>query len=209
MNTLTTIFAAGAFALTASAASAVSVDYDDWGTSGTCEISDISPEAADCFGMINATNDVVNGKQMIGKVNVNLDKFDGTMGLFGKTDWIFEAKIGYDVSGQEATFGLLSSLVSGYEQIAHGFKHGAGGGGSELAYYLYNTPFPEVSAYSLMKFTNPGLSHLTVWGRGVCLDEDGCGGGDTGTVVPLPAAGWLLLGGLGGLAALRRRNKTA
>ena len=31
--------------------------------------------------------------------------------------------------------------------------------------------------------------------------------GDPGTVIPLPAAGWLLLGGLGGLAALRRRKK--
>ncbi|WP_243641955.1 VPLPA-CTERM sorting domain-containing protein [Rhodovulum steppense] len=30
---------------------------------------------------------------------------------------------------------------------------------------------------------------------------------DTPEVVPLPAAGWLLLGGLGGLAALKRRRK--
>ncbi|MGI3213289.1 VPLPA-CTERM sorting domain-containing protein [Roseovarius tibetensis] len=32
--------------------------------------------------------------------------------------------------------------------------------------------------------------------------------GDT-TVVPLPAAGWLMLAGLGGLAALRRRKRAA
>ena len=38
------------------------------------------------------------------------------------------------------------------------------------------------------------LSHITL------ID------GDT-TPIPLPAAGWLLLGGLGGLAAMRRRNK--
>jgi hypothetical protein len=41
---------------------------------------------------------------------------------------------------------------------------------------------------------SPGISHLTVYT-----------GGST-SVIPLPAAGWLLLAGVGGLAALRRRK---
>lgn len=51
------------------------------------------------------------------------------------------------------------------------------------------------------------------------LGVDGLGGGseklvsaplgDSGTVIPLPAAGWLLLAGIGGLAAMARRKKAA
>jgi hypothetical protein len=41
----------------------------------------------------------------------------------------------------------------------------------------------------------PGISHLTVYT-----------GGDDPNVVPLPAAGWLLLAGVGGLAAMRRKK---
>ncbi|MBT8460370.1 MAG: VPLPA-CTERM sorting domain-containing protein, partial [Boseongicola sp.] len=47
------------------------------------------------------------------------------------------------------------------------------------------------------------LSHISVYGYN--CEGDGCD--DPGTVIPLPAAGWLLLGGLGGLAALRRRKE--
>ena len=38
-------------------------------------------------------------------------------------------------------------------------------------------------------------SHLTIYKR------------EATTVIPVPAAGWLLLGGLGGLAAMRRRKR--
>ena len=41
---------------------------------------------------------------------------------------------------------------------------------------------------------------------GVDIIDDGNGNGDP-NVIPLPATGWLLLGGLGGLSALRRRRK--
>lgn len=213
MNYFTTFIAAGAVTFAAGAANAIAVGADNWGTTGTCDITDLDPMAVECFGLISATNDNTNNDQQIGKVDVNLDYFDDELGLFGETDWEFIVKYadgdGYSVGGGKATFSLLEGLVSSYGDIALGFKQGAGEGGSELAYYLYNDPFPASSMYSLAKFTNQGLSHLSIWGRGeadVCEEGDPkCD--DPGTVVPLPAAGWLLIGGLGGLAALRRRKE--
>ena len=59
-----------------------------------------------------------------------------------------------------------------------------------------------------MSYEGGGLSHVTfgkcVSGLYTSADAE-CD--DPGTVIPLPAAGWLLLGGLGGLAALRRRKE--
>ena len=44
-----------------------------------------------------------------------------------------------------------------------------------------------------------------IGGEGIEFYIDGV----TATTVPLPAAGWLLIGGLGGLAAMKRRKKAA
>jgi len=47
----------------------------------------------------------------------------------------------------------------------------------------------------------PGLSNVTVWGTG-----EGDEPPRPPEYIPLPAAGWLLLGGIGGLVALRRKK---
>ena len=107
MKLLNTLLAAGAFAIASTSAHALALDYDDWDTDGTCAVGDLDPAAADCFGLISATNDNNNGSQEIGKVDVNFDKFDGTLGLFGYQDWDFLTKYegtNYVVDGNTVVF---------------------------------------------------------------------------------------------------------
>jgi hypothetical protein len=50
----------------------------------------------------------------------------------------------------------------------------------------------------------PGLIGINPFGQGALVSIPG-----TPPVVPLPAAGWMLLAGIGGLVAMRRRAKVS
>lgn len=56
-------------------------------------------------------------------------------------------------------------------------------------------------AFTITPTQGSGLSHVMLYG------VDGGGGGGGGPTVPLPASGLLLIGGLSGIAALRRRRR--
>jgi hypothetical protein len=215
-----TVLTAGAFTLFAGVASAATV----FNNAGTCDTGDVSPEAQACFGLIDDFNDSTNFTSGANKVNFNGDIFngdlladgsstgdDGDVGLWGLTNWEFLGKrsgsettgpdgstVTYATGSEPNNWGFGGDL-SEFDIVAYVFKQG-----NALSIYGYDTdPLPTMGTYSLASlFGSDGLSHLSVYGVR-CGDDDNCGS----TPIPLPAAGWLLLGGLGGLAAMRRRNK--
>ena len=225
MTTLKLAITAGAFTLLAGAASAATV-FDN---AGTCNVADLTPEADACFGLVTDVNDSTNFSTGNNKLSLNADIFngdvapgynvDGDVGLWGITTWEFLGKtadgvttgpngdqVSYDEGGSFDNFGYGGDL-SIFDAVAFVFKQG-----NALSIYGYGGDLPSMGTYSLASLfgqdSGNNLSHLSVYGYQCVVGDDGgddCD--DDETVVPLPAAGWLLLGGLGGLAAMRRRNK--
>ena len=64
----------------------------------------------------------------------------------------------------------------------------------------------EISDPSLPPDTMPVFGRAAARWQGVGPGDEDSGTGEGMSVVPLPAAGWMLIGALGGLAALRRRK---
>ena len=132
--------------------------------------------------------------------------------IFGIDSWTFLAKDGFGSDSDNAaalgvtggtisgTFNISASLYSMYEQFALVLKGGNGADNPEyIAYNItssmgsYESPFFKTNKG---KVTQQDISHISLYGYGM----------PTPSEVPVPAAGLLLIGGLGGLVAARRRK---
>lgn len=138
-------------------------------------------------------------------------------------DWFGTVETNMSGSVTSASF-----LVAGetYDTIASGWTPWVFDflGTEVLQGHVFSEPL-STSTQTVLRFFNYAQSGVVnqLWGFSSCIAfDDGseqCSGGDAaGTytiaekdtpVIPLPAAGWLLLAGLGGLAALRRRTDAA
>lgn len=122
----------------------------------------------------------------------------------------FDIDIGETFGGDYTIF----NPMVGYD-YALALKGGSGQGSNFFAAYLLSaadiaanlTGTDLVGMFSMDAFTGltgggsgtPALSNAVLFKRQ-------SGGGTNPTPVPLPAAGWLLIAGLGGLAAMKRRK---
>lgn len=184
MKLLTTsVVAAAAFAAFSGLAEAATLFEED---GSACSTFDVTPEADECFGLSfgNAQN-----------VDENSDEFkysDGTTvtGLFGITNWTeFQSEPSFEDIKKDAKTGFFDIIANSYATVAVLLKSG-----NEFAAYKFDDGFS--GRLDFVTANDNGLSNYVVLGTGTA-------------VVPLPAAGWLLLGGIGGMAALKRRKKKA
>ena len=68
--------------------------------------------------------------------------------------------------------------------------------------------FENIHDLTKLAWLVPAQVTAEAWGDCVVGDElDQCRLSHVTTVVPVPAAGWLMIAGIGGLAALRRRKR--
>lgn len=131
---------------------------------------------------VSGATDCVEGSTNNDKMNplqVNVDA------IFGYDDWTFISKEEnddvdgmYETSGSYSTYMLVLKGARAYNY--HAFLLGDDSGTYGLNPSIFN---------------GQGTSHATLYGRS----------GET-NVVPLPAAGFMLLAGLGGFAMVRRKR---
>jgi hypothetical protein len=174
---------------------AATVDPDGpYFNSGSCTVSDVTPVANECYG--SALPEPTNAQQ----VDYNGATFysgpdntsSSTVGLFGYSDWL-ELAGDPDFEGDK-TGSFSVGDYSMFSQIAVLLK----GGPTWSAYLFEGGLGPVTLSFDLRNVLSAGLSNYLIIGRD----------GDT-PVIPLPAAGWLLIGGIGALAAVRRKKKAA
>jgi hypothetical protein len=140
-----------------------------------------------------------------------MNAFNGGNGVFDVSDWKDFGKIdtvnaGGTFASQYFSVTSNSGNSSGTWKLNDGLKFAPGasyafvlkGGTSNVAYML-DTAFTSGTWTNLDLFNpanrNAGMSNMTLMG--------------TAAPIPLPAAAWLLLGGIAGLGAVARKRKAA
>jgi hypothetical protein len=81
---------------------------------------------------------------------------------------------------------------------------------SRSVYEIFVSAIDDSGTFTTVSFWGNGLGEFLVAGgniRYAAIDVGSLPGDDDPPVVPLPAAGWLLLAGIGGLAAMKKRRK--
>jgi hypothetical protein len=178
-----TFLAAGALALTATGANAATVITVDDSNPAEGAIQGTVTCYLSCAGYTNP-----------GWSNTNAVMFTTSPDIKDETAKVNEITGELFITGKKTdpANGSMTSFTSSAMYIL--FKIG---GGNELAHFLIrNTSGGSIDiSWAKGNDQGTGLSHYTEFG---------------GTAaVPVPAAGLLLIGALGGLAALRRRRRTA
>ena len=193
---LKTIAMAGSFAvLSAVSAQALSCSASSGPQTVNYELEQLSPDAAldkACVSNANDTNTI-----------------NSTYSIFSQTGWILAAKTDGTGGNGNITFGTKPTAgdatgawslnnPNGYTEIFITLVQG-----NSFAAFLLDTT--KTLAGGFWATSGPGgsvqgLSHSSVYYRGT---------GTPPSTIPVPAAGLLLVGALGGLLASKRRRKTA
>ncbi len=203
MNLTKTLFAAAAMTLIGGAASAATVTISVIGSS--IEVDCDGSSAQPCYGLVGGDWDAAGSAATLSATEASLyDVSPNNPGVEAQAlDYLIDGVDNDDFVASDADktdAGGVDSLsfFSAAEYIA--FKVGAG------HFFLKLTDVGTVEiSFDKNGASAGGLSHYTEFGN-ICQDDNGC---EPPNEVPLPAAGWLMLAGIGGIAAVRRRRKAA